>query len=717
MSDNHPPPGPRGTATLPDNLPLPQRNHPVAGGRTVTVAAVSDDLAALLATYRPFDSLNPDDLAAAVAAAQLEEYAPGDLVFDAFAAAPEDVFVVLSGEVELWLDADRINEDAADKCGPGEALGFSAALTAKPAGPRVVARTKSCIARFPVDVIMPAFASRSGARYLAEHISHARKLAAGPPVYTVVGDLVRQKPLVVRPDQSITELARLMTGLDLPYAAVDTGDGRFGLVTDASLRRVVLAEGLPADSPALAAMTYPAATASLSMSSADALIEMLDRDVEFLLVTGADGVLQGVVAERDFVFSPSTAGASINEQIRQARSIDDLVARARRVPVMLAEILRRGLAADRVIAVNSAIVDSIVRRAITLVFDGHPDLTTDAFTWLSLGSNGRREAVLASDVDAAVTFEDEYADEIPRYREAFSEIGDVLTRCGISVDSHRAFPKHKGFSRTDSQWREAATGWLARPRENQGTIMASLLVDARPIMGDPSLPEPARVFADFNRHPSTMELLLFESLARRAKLSTMRDKLAGRGDDFDVKSRGLLPIVNIARWAALGVGSTELQTTRRLRAAAGSELLPERDATRLIEAFEALQLLRLEHQLRQFEDGVTPDDIIVRDELSPIDRSVVDRTVREISTIQRRMDRMAHMMSPAELAKPQQAARPPASAPLTGGRGVDNGKAAPGGRRGAEPKKSKGAARIAKDLARGAGLRRTPKRGKKSGRS
>src|SRR5262249_31910866 len=199
---------------------------------------------------------------------------------------------------------------------------------------------------------------------------------------------------------------------------------------------------------------------------------------------------------------------------------------ARCGPATLGGTLARWLAADRVIAVNPAIVDSIVRRAVTLVFDGLPDLTTDAFTWLSLGSNGRREAVLSSDVDAAVTFEDEYADDIPRYREAFGAVAEVLTRCGISVDTHRAFPMHQGFSRTDSQWRAEATGWLAQPRENQGMIMASLLVDARPIFGDPSLPEPARVFADFNRHPATMELLLYDSLARRAKLRSMRDKLA-----------------------------------------------------------------------------------------------------------------------------------------------------------------------------------------------
>lgn len=611
----------------------------------------SAEIAELLANSEPFGALTHAQRAALVAAAHIDHFGPGELILDAFTAVPTHILVVVSGEVNLWFDPDRIGEGPSDKFGPGAAVGFSAALVGRPVGPRIVARGTTKIARLPAEAVIPAFASHSGARFLAEHISHVRGLKYAQPMYTLVSDLVQREPLVVGVDESVTELAQRMTERDLPYAAVDTGDGEFGLVTDEALRRRVIAEGLSREAPAGAVMAYPAATALPTMSAADALIEMLDRDVEFLLVKGADGRLQGAVGERDFMLAPTTAGVSVNEQIRQAHSVDDLVLHAHQVPAMLGDILARGLAADRVIAVYSAIVDSIIRRAILLVFDELDDLTISAFTWMSLGSNGRREAVLSSDVDAAVSFEDGYEGDIPRYREAFGSVGDVLTRCGIKVDANQAFPSHKGFSRTDSQWRTAAQGWLTSPRQNQGTIMTSLLVDARPIFGDPGLPEPARVFGDFNRHPATVEILLVDSLSRRAKLGSVRNRIVGRGERFDVKGRGLLPIVNVARWAALSVGSTELHTTRRLAAAAGSEFLPERHARRLIEAFDELQLLRLEHQLRQSEAGITPDDLIDRDELSPIERSVIEQTVHEIATIQRRMGRVAHMTSGKDLVR------------------------------------------------------------------
>ena len=81
-------------------------------------------------------------------------------------------------------------------------------------------------------------------------------------------------------------------------------------------------------------------------------------------------------------------------------------------------------------------------------------------------------------------------------------------------------------------------------------------------------------------------------------------------DTFDIKAHALLPVVNIARWAALSVGSAVLPTTERLRAASGSAMLPAESARTLIEVFEVLQRLRLRYQLRQYRAGERPTDVV-----------------------------------------------------------------------------------------------------------
>lgn len=183
----------------------------------------------------------------------------------------------------------------------------------------------------------------------------------------------------------------------------------------------------------------------------------------------------------------------------------------------------------------------------------------------------------------------------------------------------------------------------ADPAGNNGAMMTSLLVDGRPIHGDPALPAVARVFGSLRRNPNAMRLLLAESLASRARPRTVW-ALLQRSDRFDIKRHALQPIVNLARWGALSAGSTATSTVERLTAASGSSMLPEARAQTLIEVFGVLQRIRLRYQLAQVERGDRPTDLLDHDRLSPIDRSIIDRAAREIAAVQRRVDNVAQYL-------------------------------------------------------------------------
>jgi CBS domain-containing protein len=601
----------------------------------------------LLARCPPFDALTDGERRELAAAARVADFGPGELVLDAFRTGSVEVFVVVAGHVDVWSDADRSAGTADRRLGPGGLFGFSAMLTERSVGPRVVAVGPATVAALPAALAGPAFLSRHGAAFLAAESAAPPRADPPMPSYRFVDDLLDPDPPVVAGGDSVADVAARMTERGSTYAVVRLGDG-FGLVTDATLRRCVLAAGRPGSTPAAAAVDDAVPTATAGDSAAEAQILMLDHDADHLLVTARDGALCGVVTGRRFSAAPTAAGVSVHEQIRHAATEEELRERARLVPGMLADLLAAGLASARVIAVHSAVVDTVVRRAIGLVFARHPDLSRDAFTWLALGSNGRREAVLSSDVDSAVAFDDALDEaDVARYRPVLAEVDDLLAAAGLSRDEHGAGAGRAAFARTNAQWRAAALRWRADPAENQGAIMASLLVDGRPIHGDPGLPAVSAVFTNLRRHRGTMRLLLEESLSARARARSLRDVLARR-DVVDLKTDALLPIVNTARWAALSAGSAALSTTDRLRAAAGSLMLPQEQAANLVEAFDVVQRLRLRYQLIAHGRGEPPTDVITRDRMSPIDRSVVDEAVREIAAVQRRMDNIAVRVSPGE---------------------------------------------------------------------
>ena len=186
-----------------------------------------------------------------------------------------------------------------------------------------------------------------------------------------------------------------MTERGSPCAAVRLGDGRFR----AGHRRACCGNGYsstacPAARPAgeVVDASVPTAVAGrLGRRSADP-----DARPQRRIPAGHRPRPAGCAASSPRGISPSpptTGGVSIHEQVRRASTVAELQERIRRVPAVLDDLLSRQLASGKVITVYSAIVDTIVRRAITLIFEQHPELSLDAFTWLSLGSNGRREAV------------------------------------------------------------------------------------------------------------------------------------------------------------------------------------------------------------------------------------------------------------------------------------------------------------------------------------
>lgn len=606
-------------------------------------------LTAFLGGRPPFDSLSAEDLAEVGSSATVATYRPGQVVLDAFLAPPEGVYVVVSGRVDMWLERDTEAALPDRHLGPGGVLGFSSLLTQQPAGPRAVAGAEATTACIPAALATRIFSSETGAEFLAGQV--AANARGGGSSYTLVDELIVKDPLVVEPDTDLAETATRMIAGDVPYAAVRLPEGQFGLVTNAVLTQAVLVDKRPAQTPVSEVMVRGPAMVRLGDSAAEALIALLERDAELVLVVDRADQLRGVALPSDFMVSTSTAGISLHEQVRRANTLEELHERAGRMPDLLAGLLTGGLSSGKVITVHSAVVDSVVRRAIQLVFAQHPELDIDAFTWMSLGSNGRREAVLSSDIDAAVAFDDRVpAAEIHRYLAAFAEVHEALTAAGLTTDTHGVSAAQRTFARTNSEWHAAAREWLATPTANNGAMMTSLLVDGRPIHGDPGLPAVTRVFGALRRHPATMRLLLLESLSKRAKVRKARNVLGGHADRFDFKEQALLPIVNLARWAALSVGAAALPTTERLRMAAGSEVLPEERAATLIEVFGVLQRIRLRYQLQQVQEGNRATDIVERDHLSAIDRSAVTQAVREIAAVQRRARNLSAYLEAESLA-------------------------------------------------------------------
>jgi CBS domain-containing protein len=97
--------------------------------------------------------------------------------------------------------------------------------------------------------------------------------------------------------------------------------------------------------------------------------------------------------------------------------------------------------------------------------------------------------------------------------------------------------------------------------------------------------------------------------------------------------------VDLARVVGLRARSSEVGTFARLRAAQASGVLDDDDAEALIAAFGLLLEVRLEHHVRQVEEGLRPDDLIDPGTLDPIARGGLRDAFRAIAHVQDRLGR------------------------------------------------------------------------------
>ena len=331
-----------------------------------------------------------------------------------------------------------------------------------------------------------------------------------------------------------------------------------------------MAAGVPADTPVSQVMTAPAATIASDMTGADALLDMLDRGVRHLPVVDVSGRVIGVISDTDLMAVETRTPFHLRRAITAATTVEKLAAAVAPLSDTIVGLYDAKVAATSISRVIATVHDALTRRMIELVVDQHPDVAP--FTWLSLGSVARREAFPSSDQDSAIAWQGEGDD--PAVREPLKRLAaDVvagLERCGIPRCANGAVASNPLFLRSQGAWLEAIRSWLDNPTQEKALILVSLMTDGRPVWrAEPGWRAVEDVFAGARRHPQLLRLLGQFALSARPPTGFLRDFVVEHNGEhrgtLNIKSGGLLPVVDIARWAAMSAGAAEHRRPRGWR--------------------------------------------------------------------------------------------------------------------------------------------------------
>jgi CBS domain-containing protein len=369
---------------------------------------------------------------------------------------------------------------------------------------------------------------------------------------------------------------------------------------------------------------------------------MLDRGIRHFPVVSVRGEVLGVIEDMDVVALQTQSWFYLRRRVASAESIADLVRVARELGPTVVSMHNARVAPANVSAVYAVVVDALTRRLLQIAVKEAGDPETE-FAWLALGSQARREAMPSSDVDSAIVwFGDRPEDGIREQLQRIARrVVAGLAECGLREDAHGATASDPLFVRSIESWRRVVHSWIADPTQDKALILVSVLVDSRPVWGVHTGNPVSDAFRLAPRNPALLRLLARFALSHRPPTGFFRGLVVEHSGEhrgrLDLKHGGVIPIVDLARWAGMAAGVTNASTTARLRAAADAGTLSAGDAHTLEDAFELVSGLRLRHQVEQLCAGKPPDDYVDPARLSALTRSYLREAFRAVASIQKRI--------------------------------------------------------------------------------
>ena len=590
------------------------------------------EIARFLSRYPPFDGMDRADLELVAAGIVEHRAVAGEAVLVENGATGTHLYVVRDGTMELEHKGHVV-----DVVTKGQVFGHPTLITGQAPEFTVRAREETLLYLIPRDAALPILSSPGGVANVAQTlrdrlIRAAHLMRAMPDVRSSVPvtSLVRRAPVFCEPSTTIREAAQLMSA-EVVTAVLVTSSKGLGIVTDADLRKKVLAGDLSPEAPVSSIMTLPVKTIGDDVLAPEATIEMMQAGVNHLPVVDKHGRVVGVVSAGSLMSLDALSPFALRWSIAATRDERELAGVASGLPKLFVSLVDARLDAPALTRVITLLSDSMTTRLLDFAFERHGRPPV-AFAWLALGSSARHELTLASDQDNALAYDDTEEPEVDAYFKLVAEVvNSGLARCGFSLDE-------SGVLASDAHWRLTQSEWLAVFRrcldvwDWRNLLRASIAFDFRQVAGDLSITAPLSDLLRTAPHHGGFLSGLASMASQIPSPLGFRQRLTG---PIDIKKSGLLPVENLARFYAFARSITAGTTVERLTSVRDSGSGSRENAQALLEAFASMSLVRLDNHARLIEEGRRPHNVIDTATLSPLTRVSVQEALRVVAAAQK----------------------------------------------------------------------------------
>ncbi len=598
----------------------------------------TDATLALLAATAPFSEL-PDPALQALAAALERKTLDEDQALGPFDPdADNGVYLIEDGEIALVDLAGKVLE----KRQAGELVGHAVSVEGHRPTYRARALRPTRLIHLPPPVLIELIQTHPLVGQFLQATPGDRLRSIDGRTRERLSQLRLRRPITAGPDTSIQQAAEAMARHRVSSLPIVRDGKLVGMLTDRDLRSRVVAAGIDLARPVAGVMTPEPVTARLDSRIDDALVQMMKLGVHHLPVLDENQALRAVVSAGDLMRIQSPHPLRLVRDIQRAEDTEELVQLARQSPTLLAGLVHQGSEVSEVGRMASMITDACTRRLIALALASLGEAPM-AWCWTAFGSQARMEQGLISDQDNGLILERRPEGEEAEFFQAFADrICDGLNACGYIYCPGGVMAKGE-WRMAWKDWRRTFHSWMVEP-EPKAVMQSSIFFDMRPVAGHLDLAHSlhAEVLEEARESTLFRRFLAAESMGNRPALGLFgqfaREDGDGAARGINLKKRGVIPIVDLARVRALEGAIGAVHTEERIRTAAEADIMSPSDADDLIHALRFIGNIRLRHQVALFDAGDQPNHLVDPDELSGLHRRYLRSAFGIVKTAQRALE-------------------------------------------------------------------------------
>jgi CBS domain-containing protein len=606
----------------------------------------------------PFQNLDEAALRQAMAGISAETYSKGKTILHQEGPAPDHLWIIRKGAVKVYLQPEKDSEIVTDYRGEGDFFGFLSLLQGEKSKVDIVAiGDTSCYLMEKGTLLsllktQPVFAELFFLSVLNNYLDKPyRELGKKKLIYegrdrllftTPIGQLITRDIAGASEDVSIREAGEIMSRKRTDYLVLlDSYGLPSGIITDKDLRDKVVAKARNVDQPARLIKSVSLVKAEAKEDCAEAFFKMIRYNINHLLVI-ENGNLKGVINSHDLMQVQGSSPLSVVREIEDQLSIEGLIPLSQKINRMIGVFLDEGAKAGTIVRLITEINDRLIGKVLEFN-ERKMGKTPVPYVLLALGSGGRKEQTLKTIQNYALLYEtsasQKECENSKNYFTAFFHaFQENLFQLGFLYDPYSNGVGNILRCQSLEFWKQA----FPTPNfiQNKKALINILpFFDGRPIYGKMGLNEEYKKCLD--RLMATEDFFTFAawSLVQNPAPITLFKNLIvekeGKYKDLlNLKVKGLLPLIDLARLLALENRIQETATLNRFHALRDCSALIHDHGEELEYAFEFFLRLRIQHRFEQYTQDQEMHDYIEPGRLNLFHKKTLKEAFGLIAKIQ-----------------------------------------------------------------------------------